>query len=226
MVRPGARPSLSAPIKSRLSYLLEVGRRRGEARFAGVLLHGRGITPEGKVDLAARLGNLEGIRWVVPGGHIRSWYPNRFWDPVEANEPFLSEAVTLCDEALTEASEDGRLAPEHLAVVGFSQGACIAVEFALRHPGRCGMLIVLTGGLMGQPGSDWQAVHKKTLTGLRVFLTGSDVDEWIPEASSRETARVLEDLGASVTLRIYKGRSHVVCAEELGEVRSLLEVSL
>jgi predicted esterase len=209
-----------------LSYLLEVGRRRGEARLAGVLLHGRGITPEGKVDLAARLGHLEGIQWVVPGGHIRSWYPNRFWDPVEANEPLLSEAVALCDEALAEASEDGRLAPEHLAVVGFSQGACIALEYALRHPGRIGLLIILTGGLMGQPGSDWRLPVGKTLTGLRVFLTGSDVDEWIPEASSRETARVLEGLGASVALRIYKGRSHVVCDEELAEVRSLLEASL
>lgn len=209
-----------------MSYLLEVGRRRGEAKLAGVLLHGRGITPEGKVDLAARLGHLEGIRWIVPGGDIRSWYPNRFWDPVESNEPFLTQAVDLCDQALTEASEDGRLDPRHLAVVGFSQGACIAVEYALRYPGRCGLLIVLTGGLMGPPGSNWRLPPGRTLDGVRVFLTGSNVDEWIPVASTQETARVLEELGASVTMRIYEGRSHVVCNEELAEVRALLHAAL
>jgi predicted esterase len=79
---------------------------------------------------------------------------------------------------------------------------------------------------MGPPGSSWRPPHNKTLTGLRVFVTGSDVDEWIPESSSRETARVLENLGATVTLRIYKDRPHVVCDEELAEVRSLLEAFL
>jgi predicted esterase len=191
-----------------------------------VLLHGRGITPEGKVDLAARLGNLEGIRWIVPGGDIRSWYPNRFWDPVESNEPYLTQAVDLCHEALVDASENGRLGPEKLAVVGFSQGACIALEYALRHPGACGMLIVLTGGLMGPPGTDWQTTGGKSLQGLRVFLTGSDADDWIPEANSRETARVLGSLGADVTLRIYHGRPHVVCDEELAEVREFLNGAL
>jgi len=205
-----------------LSYLLEVGRRRGEARLAGVLLHGRGITPEGKVDLAARLGHLEGIRWIVPGGDIRSWYPNRFWDPVESNEPYLTQAVDLCHEALIEASEDGRLAPEKLAVAGFSQGACIALEYGLRHPGCCRMLIVLTGGLMGPPGTAWRTAGDKSLHGVRVFLTGSDADEWIPESNTRESARVLEKLGAEVILRIYKGRPHIVCDEELAEVRAFL----
>lgn len=176
--------------------------------------------------MAARFGHLAGIRWIVPGGDVRSWYPNRFCDPVESNEPFLTQAVERCDEALTEASEDGCLGPERLAVVGFSQGACLALEYALRHPGRCGILIVLTGGLMGSPGSDWRPAEGKSLEGLRVFLTGSDVDEWIPEASTRETARVLENLGASVTLRIYKGRPHIVCDEELAEVRALLEARL
>jgi phospholipase/carboxylesterase len=199
----------------------EVGQPRGAAPFAGVLLHGRGIGPQGKVDLAARLGHLNGIRWIVPGSNVGSWYPNRFWDPIEANEPFLTEAVETCEEALEEASENGRLPPERLAVVGFSQGACIALEYALRHPGRCGTLIVFTGGLMGSPGTN-PKLPAPSLKGLRVLLTGSDVDEWIPEQSTRETARVLENLGARVTLRIYPGRTHVVCDEELAEAQALL----
>jgi phospholipase/carboxylesterase len=203
--------------------LQEVGQPRGSAPFAGVLLHGRGIGPQGKVDLAVRLGHLHGIRWVVPGSDVGSWYPNRFWDPVEANEPFLSQAIECCDEALQEASEGGRLPSERLAVVGFSQGACIALEYALRHPGRCRTLIVFTGGLMGSPGS--HAKSTPSLKGLRVLLTGSDADEWIPEESTRETAKVLASLGADVTLRIYQGRPHIVNDEEVLEAQALLRAT-
>src|ERR1700685_4675729 len=87
----------------------EVGQPRGTAQLAGVLLHGRGRTPTEKVDLAARLAHLEAIRWLVPAADTGSWYPNRFMDPITFNEPFLSRAVEECHEAVSEASEQGRL---------------------------------------------------------------------------------------------------------------------
>jgi phospholipase/carboxylesterase len=200
-----------------------VGSARGTSQFAGVLLHGRGKTPEEKIDLAARFGNIEGIRWVVPEAETPgSWYPGRFWDPRESNEPYLSEAVERCHEAVLEASENNRLAPERLVIVGFSQGACLALEYALRHPGRVRSLIVFTGALMGVPGSDWTAGAPKSLAGLRVLLTGSDVDDWVPEYNSHEAARLFRDLGAHVQLRIFTGRPHIVSEEEIDEARSFL----
>jgi phospholipase/carboxylesterase len=187
------------------------------------LLHGRGKTPEEKIDLASRFGNIEGIRWVVPEAETPgSWYPGRFWDPRELNEPYLSEAVERCHEAVLEASENGRLGPERLVIVGFSQGACLALEYALRHPGHAGSLIVFTGALMGVPGSDWKAGAPKSLAGLRVLLTGSDVDDWVPEYNSHEAARLFRDLGAEVRLQIYTGRPHIVSEEEIAEARSFL----
>jgi phospholipase/carboxylesterase len=200
-----------------------VGSARGTSQFAGVLLHGRGKTPEEKIDLAARFGNIEGIRWVVPEAETPgSWYPGRFWDPRESNEPYLSEAVERCHEAVLEASENNRLAPERLVIVGFSQGACLALEYALRHPGRVGSLIVFTGALMGVPGSDWMASAPRSLAGLRLLLTGSDVDDWVPEYNSHEAARLFRDLGAHVQLRIFTGRPHIVSEEEIDEARSFL----
>ena len=187
------------------------------------MLHGRGKTPAEKIDLAARFGNIEGIRWVVPEAETPgSWYPGRFWDRREANEPYLSEAVERCHEAVLEASENSRLGPERLVIVGFSQGACLALEYALRRPGQAGSLIVFTGALMGVPGSDWQAGAPKSLAGLRVLLTGSDVDEWVPEYNSHEAARLFRDLGAEVQLRIYPGRPHIVSEEEIAEARNFL----
>jgi phospholipase/carboxylesterase len=185
-------------------------------------LHGRGRTADEKVDLAARLGTLDGMRWLAPGADLGSWYPNRFWDERASNEPFLTEAVERCDEAVKEASEDGRLSPGLIAIVGFSQGACVALEYALRHPGRCGILIVFTGALMGPPGTDWRS-RAGPLAGLRVLLTGSDADDWIPVEATRESARVLVELGADVTLRVYRGRPHIVSDEEVAEARAILE---
>jgi len=200
-----------------------VGSARGASNFAGVLLHGRGKTPEEKIDLAARVGNLEGVRWVVPEAETPgSWYPGRFWDPRELNEPYLSAAVERCHEAVLEAGEDGRLGSERLVIVGFSQGACLALEYALRHPGQVGSLIVFTGALMGVPGSDWRAAAPRSLAGLRLLLTGSDVDDWVPEENTHEAARLFRELGADVQLRLYQGRPHIVSEEEIEEARSFL----
>jgi predicted esterase len=200
-----------------------VGSARGSSQFAGVLLHGRGKTPEEKIDLAARFGNIPGIRWVVPEAETPgSWYPGRFWDPRESNEPHLSDAVGRCHQAVWEASENGRLGSERLVIVGFSQGACLALEYALRHPGHAGSLIVFTGALMGVPGSDWKAIAPCSLEGLRLLLTGSDVDDWVPEPNTLEAANLFRELGADVQLRIYKGRPHIVSAEEIDEARSFL----
>ena len=127
---------------------------------------------------------------------------------------------------MLEASEAGRLGPERLAVIGFSQGACIATEYVLRHPGECGTLIVFTGGVMGLPAEIAMKTAPNLLAGLEVFLTGSDVDEWIPEQATRETARVLSESGANVTLRIYQGRPHIVSQGEMAEGTKFLEAHL
>jgi phospholipase/carboxylesterase len=202
--------------------IVEAGASRDSSRRAGVLLHGRGHTPNEKVDLTARLGTLDGMRWLAPGADLGSWYPGRFWDERSANEPFLTEAVRRCDEAMHEASDGGRLSPAQIAIVGFSQGACVAVEYALRHPGRCGTLVVLTGAVMGPESADWRS-KAGLLAGLRVLLTGSDADDWISVEATQESARVLVELGADVTLRIYHGRPHIVSDDEVEEARGILQ---
>lgn len=203
------------------SPLLEAGLPRGRARSAGILLHGRDRTREEKVVLASSF-QLEGIRWLAPAADTGSWYPGRFFDPVASNEPFLSQAIDRIDRVVDEAGEGGRLGPSQIFLVGFSQGACLALEYALRRPGRSGALVVFAGGIFGAPG-EVRSFPPDLLAGLRVLVTGSDRDEWIPEASTRETARLLSELGAEVRLRVYKGRPHVVSPEELAEARDFIQ---
>jgi len=164
---------------------------------------------------------LDGIRWLAPAADTGSWYPGRFFDPLAVNEPYLTEAIEQIDEVVEEAREGGRIDPCQIFLVGFSQGACLALEYALRRPGHCGALVVFTGGIFGAP-DETRTFPPHALAGLRVLLTGSDADEWISEASTRQTAQVLTDLGADVTLRIYHGRPHIVSEEELEEARGFI----
>jgi phospholipase/carboxylesterase len=199
---------------------VEDGPPRARAQRAGVLLHGRGGGPEDMMAIAARLA-LADWRWVAPGARGQSWYPHRFIEPVETNQPFLMNAVAECDRALDDAADQGRLGPDQLALIGFSQGACLASEYVLRHPGRCRLLVMFTGGIIGAEASQWRDIGPR-LEGLRVLLTGSDADEWVPEGRLRDSAQVLADLGADVRLRIYHGRPHEVGDAEIAEARALL----
>ncbi len=200
--------------------LLISGAPKGQAAVAGILLHGRDRTREEKVVLADSFG-VDGIRWLAPAANTGSWYPGRFFDPRSANEPFLTRAVDRIDRVIEEASEEGRLGPECLVLVGFSQGACLALEYALQRPTRCGNFIVLTGALIGPPDTAWGG-SPDLLRGVRVLLTGSDADDWITEQQTRHTARILEELGAEVRLHIYHGRPHIVSEDELDRARAFL----
>jgi predicted esterase len=199
--------------------LREIGMARGEAEWAGVLLHGRERTKKEMLELAGQL-QFPRARWLAPYADAGKWYQGRFRDPLATNEPDLTKAVDRCHKVLKEASENGRLKSDRLLVGGFSQGACIAVEYAIRHPGQCAAILVLTGCIIGPQGN--RSMRGRPLKGLKVFLTGSDVDEWIPEENTRRGAEILSEFGADVTLRIYPGRPHIVSDEELADAREFL----
>jgi phospholipase/carboxylesterase/glyoxalase family protein len=194
----------------------------GGGELAGVLLHGRGGAPEDMWAVAARLA-LPHVRWVAPSPDGGQWYPHRFMGPRRANEPGLSDAVAICDRALADATGGGRIPASRSVIVGFSQGACLASEFVLRHPDRCRTLVMLTGGLIGPDDTAWRSSGGgHALAGLRALVTGSDADDWVPESRVRLTAAVLERLGADVDLRIYPGRPHVVSDPEIEAIRAML----
>jgi phospholipase/carboxylesterase len=205
--------------------LREAGAPRGLAKRAGILLHGRSRTKQEMLDLARGL-DIGGVRWIAPYADHGKWYPGRCMEPLASNEPELTRSVERCHRLVVDAGEGGRLGPEQIFIVGFSQGACVAVEYALRHPGCCGAIVVFTGCLMGPAETHWHPAGGRSLQGLRVFITGSDMDEWIQEERTRETARVLEDLGAEVEMRVYPSRTHIVSNLELHEAREFLAAAL
>ncbi len=175
-----------------------------DARLTCLMIHGRGRDAAEMATLAGGLGAPD-VRFLCPDAPGGSWYPGRFMDPPEANEPWLSEALARLEDLVSGLPHD------RLVLAGFSQGACLAAQMLVRRPGRYGGALIFTGGLIGPPGTVWPPGD---LAGTPVLLTGSDVDDWIPVARTRETAAALTARGAAVDLVIYPDRAHEVCADE------------
>ncbi len=188
------------------------------APLAAVLIHGRGRDAAEMIGLAGRIG-LPQIAWRALQGKGGSWYPGKFMDPIEANQPHLDQTLARV-EAEVQALEALGVPRRRIALVGFSQGACIACEYVHRHPRRWAALIAFTGGLFGPEGAVWDA--PPALGGTPVLLSNGDRDDWVPWPRVEETAAVFQRMGAEVTLKLYPGRDHLVDDGEIDEARTIL----
>jgi predicted esterase len=196
----------------------EAGAPLRRAKAAVLMLHGRGADVSDKVSLADVLAQPD-LAYLAPQAAGRSWYPNSFLAPIARNEPFLSSALRMLDRLLGRFGAEG-LQPERVVLFGFSQGACLALEYAARHARRYGAVIGLSGGLIGPEGTPRD--YAGELAGTPVFLGCSDADPHIPLDRVHETARVFNALGGTVTERIYPGMGHGINEYEIKQVRALL----
>ncbi len=198
--------------------IVYAGESLDRARAAMVMLHGRGATAQDILLLANDLAQ-RGFAYLAPQAAENSWYPNRFLAPLASNEPWLSSALSLVEAALAQVAA-ARIPPERTLLLGFSQGACLALEFAARHARRYGGLAGLSGGLIGPDGTPRD--YAGSLGGTPVFLGCSEADFHIPKERVLETAEVLRRMGGQVTTRLYPNLGHQVNADELDRVRHMM----
>jgi predicted esterase len=190
----------------------------GGAPLSAVLIHGRRRTAEEMIGLAGRIG-LPEVAWRAlraPGG---SWYPHSFLAPLAANQPQLDHALARVGQEVR-ALEALGVPHRRIALVGFSQGACVACEYVRRHPERWGGLYAFTGGLFGPDGSAWDA--PSLLAGTPVLLSNSDIDEFVPWSRTEATAAAFRKMGAEVILKFCPGREHIVGDAEIEEAKNMM----
>lgn len=197
--------------------MLRIGAELRTAARACVLLHGRAREPEEMVALAERL-DLADTHAVVPRADGLTWYPQSFLVDRADNEPRLSHALATVAAQVAQIETARPGLP--VAVIGFSQGACLAAEFAYRYPGRVRGLVAFTGGLVGPPGTSWGAEERQE--SLRAFFGVSERDAWVPAYRVRESASVFGGLGAQVDVLEYEGGTHIISDAEIERARDLL----
>jgi len=199
--------------------MLSAGTPINEANAAVVLLHGRGLPADSVLPLWKPLSR-PGVAYIAPEAAGKTWYPHSFLAPRETNEPALGSALRALDRVLDDLASVG-IPPERTLLFGFSQGACVVVEYVVRRPKRYGGVGALIGGLFGPMGTALE--YPGSLDGTPVFLGTSDPDGWVPPERVRETGQVLGRMGARVDLRIEPDAGHVVTQAGLGGVRALVE---
>jgi phospholipase/carboxylesterase len=190
-----------------------------EAVAAAVVVHGRDQDPEYMLDrLVARLRLDDDVAYVLPRAADRSWYPGRFYDPMEDNEPCLGWSLEAIEAAVARAGGGGRKLPR-VALIGFSQGACIVAEHLARRPQPYGAAAILTGALFGTA-ADRMPVG--SVGGLPMFFGIAQDDDWIPVDAVRDTVEAFRRAGARCELHVYDDQEHGINDDEIVAVRTLL----
>lgn len=196
-----------------------------QARSAMILLHGRGATAEDILMLAYELEHPD-MAYLAPQAAGYTWYPHSFLAPISNNEPGISSGLSLVGRLVDEAISAG-LSLDRIVIAGFSQGACLGLEYVARNAGRYGGVLGLSGGLIGLSGGligpDGTPRHYAGyLDGTPVFLGCSDADFHIPKERVIETAQILSDLGGEVTMRLYPGFGHTVNQDEINHGQTMI----
>ncbi|HET6955966.1 MAG TPA: dienelactone hydrolase family protein [Vicinamibacterales bacterium] len=204
-------PHLGQPV-------LTLGPEPSSARLTMIMLHGRGASAEDILALGGEFGTTD-VAFLAPQAAGRTWYPYSFLAPLEDNEPGITSGLRVI-AALVDSLVARQVPYERIGLLGFSQGACLSLEFAARHPQPYAAIVGLSGGLIGPPGTPRD--YAGSLAGAPVFLGCSDVDAHIPLARVRETADVFRRMGAPVDERIYPRMGHTVNQDEIRAVNALL----
>jgi len=189
------------------------------AKGVVIMVHGRGAGPENILDLVP-VFDRPALAYLAPAAANSTWYPFSFMSETTKNEPFLSSALQRLADLVAEIESHGH-PRERIVLLGFSQGACLASEFAVRHASRFGGVIAFSGGLIGPPGTTWE--RGGSFAGTPVFLGCSDVDAHVPKTRVDESAAVFSRLHATVTERIYPGMGHTINDDEIAHAQKILD---
>lgn len=194
------------------------GTNIGHASKALILIHGRGSNPGNMLALSKYL-HPDGFALFAPEAENQSWYPYSFMEREESNQPALDSALDVINQ-VREDIISGGIKPENIYLLGFSQGACLALEFAARNATEYGGIIAFTGGLIGEhiKREKYQGNFRQT----PVLMTTGDPDAHVPPGRVNESRQVLQELHALTSLKIFKGRSHSVSDEEIRLASELL----
>lgn len=197
---------------------IQKGRTLNPSSRVLIMIHGRGGSAEDILSLADHL-EVSDFTLVAPAATNHTWYPYSFMAPVSANEPWLGSAIQVINEIVQDLESAG-IKKENIFFLGFSQGACLTLEYTARYAARYGGIIAFTGGLIGDRTNTGN--YSGNFSGTPLFIGTSDPDPHVPVERVNESATIMQTMGAAVTKKIYKGMGHTISQDEVTMVNELL----
>lgn len=194
------------------------GKPLKDAEKVLIMVHGRGADASDILGLASHL-KVDDFALLAPEATNNTWYPYSFMAPPKQNEPWLSSALDLLNELVADVRQQG-IAAEKIYFLGFSQGACLTLEFVTRHAQRLGGVIAFTGGLIGDKLNEGN--YSGNFDGTSIFISTGNPDPHVPVARVKESVAILEKMNATVHLKIYDGRPHAISQDEIEEANTVI----
>ena len=194
------------------------GKPLKEAKKVLMMVHGRGADARDILGLAAHL-NVSDYALLAPQATNHTWYPYSFMAKPEQNDPWLSSALDLLKDMVNEIMEQG-ISSENIYFLGFSQGACLTLEFVTRHAKKYGGVAAFTGGLIGDQIN--MENYSGDFNGTPIFIGTGNPDPHVPVDRVRESERILKEMNADVHVQVYDGRPHTITQEEIDEANRLI----
>ena len=201
-----------------MSNWIQTGLSLAESKKAIILLHGRGASVESILSLTSYL-DLADFSVFAPRAAQRTWYPYGFMASDEGNLSALNSSLRQVPLLVQFLNENGK-APEQIYVMGFSQGACLSLEFTARNAQKFGGVIAFTGGLIGENLEEEK--YKGDFQGTPILLSGSAHDMHVPAQRIHDSAQLLQKMGAEVSLYLFEDELHTIRHEELTWVNQQL----
>jgi phospholipase/carboxylesterase len=198
--------------------ILTAGKDLAEAKKVLIMLHGRGATAEDILSLSGHLNAAE-FALMAPQATNHTWYPHSFLAPPSQNEPWLSSALQLLTDLVADISAKG-IASEQIFFAGFSQGACLTLEFVTRNAKKYGGVAAFTGGLIGD--RIYPESYRGDFEGTPIFIGTSNPDPHVPVERVYATANILRDMHASVTEKVYEHMGHTINQDEIDQANRLV----
>lgn len=190
-----------------------------EAKRAMIMVHGRGDATDKMQKLAAELGLDKQLALVFPKATNKTWYPKGFMAPTAQNQPWLDSALENLGKVVAQVKAQG-ISEENIFLLGFSQGACLALEYATINATKYAGVMVLSGGLIG-PEID-TSKYQGDFQGTEILIGCSDIDHHIPLSRLEESKALTTDMGATLAYRIYPGMDHLINDDEKAKIQSMI----
>ena len=198
--------------------IITAGKKITEAKKALIMLHGRGASAEDILQLKSYL-NVEEFAILAPQATNSTWYPYSFLAPRDQNEPWLSSAINLITDLVGDINTAG-IPKDHIYFLGFSQGACLTLEYVARNAGKWGGAAAFTGGLIGD--KIYPETYSGDFQGTPIFIGTSNPDPHVPVERVKETTSLLTKMNASVTEKVYQNMGHTISEDEIDKANQLV----
>lgn len=198
--------------------VITAGKSIDETDKVLIMIHGRGGSAEDILSLAAHL-NTKDYALLAPQATNNTWYPTSFLAAPSVNEPWLSSALQIIDEVVGDVLTKG-ISKDNIFLAGFSQGACLTLEYVTRNAAKYGGVVAFTGGLIGD--KIYYENYSGDFEGTPIFIGTSDPDPHVPVSRVNETTGILESMNAKVTTKIYPNMGHTISRDEIEKANTLV----